>query len=406
MVLPVSDYTQIAKEYMLPNQKKSLWEQFLTGTQTAFQQQAQQVQDVYSYDISQAYANYKKQQLQLQMNERLGAGFQQQVGEQLQTEYGTAYQDIKTKETSALADVQEAYEEAYEEGESRFSQFGQTGQSLDKAIFEFAKTQGYDFADTTKLYKSRRDGGYELFKKTEDAAGNVTTELTEYGKDFYNKMLHGTENRFVEFLQESDDYEGLYDLYMANPDLYNYMVGGLEYGTRKYDETRMTNLLAQEVDQTFKNLESTNADLTALQKAYGENINTLTAEQSYDLERNIKRTSDYIGTISNTTGGLHKKVTDSYGKTWEMVDYNREYKESNAPGTKKDKTALQIGKELGVINSKGKIVKSHNYQDNDVIYHNGKYYVLNISYKGGLFHDKYFSVREVVPGDVENYRVL
>lgn len=396
----------MAKEYMLPNQKQTLWEQFLTGTQEQFQQQANQVQDIHSYDISQAYANYKKQQLQLQMNEQLGAGFQQQVGSQLQTEYGTAYQGIKAQEVSDLAKVREAYQKAYAEGENRFTQFGKTGQSLDKAIFDFAKTEGYDFADESKLYKSRRDGGYGFFKQTQDENGNITTELTEFGKDFYNKMLHGTENRFAKFLQESEDYEGLYDLYMANPDLYNYMVGGLEYGTRKYDTSRMTNLLAQEVDQTFKNLESTDADLTALQKAYGEGLKTLTAEQSYDLERNIKRTNDYVGTISNTTGGLHKKVTDSYGKTWEMVDYNRQYKESNAPGTIKDKTALRIGKELGVINSKGKIVKSHNYQDNDVIYHNGKYYVLNISYKGGLFHDKYFSVREVVPGDVENYRVL
>ena len=169
----------MGKDYKAQGQKQSLWEQFLTGTQTAFQQQANQVQDAHSYDISQAYANYKKQQLQLQMNEQLGAGFQQQVGSQLQTEYGNTYQGIKAQEVSDLAKVREAYQEAYAEGENRFTQFGKTGQSLDKAIFDFAKTEGYDFADESKLYKSRRDGGYEFFKQTQDENGNITKKIKE-----------------------------------------------------------------------------------------------------------------------------------------------------------------------------------------------------------------------------------
>lgn len=376
MVLPVSDYTQIAKEYMLPNQKKSQWEQFLTGTQTAFQQQAQQVQDVYSYDISQAYANYKKQQLQLQMNEKFGAGFQQQMGSELQTEYGTAYQDIKTQEASALTKVQEAYEEAYQEGESRFAQFGKTGQSLDNAIFEFAETQGYDFSDTTKLYKSRREGGYEFFKQTEDSAGNVTTELTEYGKDFYNKMLHGTENRFVEFLQENEDYEGLYDLYMANPDLYNYMVGGLEYGTRKYDETRMTKLLEQEKTNITQDLVSQYSQFSE------QNLLSMSVDDLYALENKLKSTPSYVGTFvskgftqrnARNAAKAYDKFTDNYGNTyvtvkayeWGQSTDNRKIKEIN--------NALNVPKKLS----------SGTLSVGDIVDYDGKQYIIH-KYKGDI----------------------
>lgn len=394
VTLPVSDYTQIAKEYVLPNQKQSLWEQFLTGTQSYFEQAGQQVQDVYSYDISQAYANYKKQQLQLQMNEQLGAGFQQQVGSQLQTGYGSAFQDIKTEEASALADVQEQYQAAYEEGESRFTQFGETGKQLEQAIYEFAATDkgladiyGTNFSYENAL-KQRRAGGLQFYEQTKDASGNITTQLTEYGKDFYNKVLHGTENRFVEFLQGSDEYEGLYDLYMENPDLYNYMVGGLEYGTREYDTTRMTKLSAQEAAQTYENIMKTNADLTSLERVYGKNFSGLTGEQSFELERNINRTSDYVATISsNVKGSKGKIITDTLGNEWKTVgDYMK------TGGLSNDYGAKVLGKRLGIIDSDGDIVKSK-YKDNDVIYYDGKYYFLNIDFK----NVNTFGIREIVP---------
>ena len=73
--------------------------------QQAYQGLTQQAQDVASYDISQAYANYKQQQLQLQMNEQLGAGFQQQAGQQLQSAYGSAYAGIKTQEAETLGKI-------------------------------------------------------------------------------------------------------------------------------------------------------------------------------------------------------------------------------------------------------------------------------------------------------------
>lgn len=357
----------MGKDYKAQGQKQSLWEQFLTGTQTAFQQQANQVQDAHSYDISQAYANYKKQQLQLQMNEQLGAGFQQQMGSALRTDYGSAYQDIKTQETSALNKVREAYEKAYEEGESRFAKLGKTGQSLDKAIFDFAKTEGYDFTDESKLYKSRRAGGYGFFKQTQDENGNITTELTEFGKDFYNKMLHGTENRFAKFLQESEDYEGLYDLYMENPDLYNYMLGGLEYGTREYDTSRMPKLLEQERTDEVNLIgeKSTNEN-------YQKYISGLSSKSTEDLRKlNATISDNKIAEKFNTISNYGGHATISNGVATDVVTgetFKRGYIDyDNANRVKIQRSVPNLKEKL----QSGELTKG------DIIVYDGKKFIIS-----------------------------
>lgn len=363
----LNEYIQMGKDYKAQGQKQSLWEQFLTGTQTAFQQQANQVQDAHSYDISQAYANYKKQQLQLQMNEQLGAGFQQQMGSALRTDYGSAYQDIKTQETSALNKVREAYEKAYEEGESRFAKLGKTGQSLDKAIFDFAKTEGYDFTDESKLYKSRRAGGYGFFKQTQDENGNITTELTEFGKDFYNKMLHGTENRFAKFLQESEDYEGLYDLYMENPDLYNYMLGGLEYGTREYDTSRMPKLLEQERTDEVNLIgeKSTNEN-------YQKYISGLSSKSTEDLRKlNATISDNKIAEKFNTISNYGGHATISNGVATDVVTgetFKRGYIDyDNANRVKIQRSVPNLKEKL----QSGELTKG------DIIVYDGKKFIIS-----------------------------
>lgn len=363
----LNEYIQMGKDYKAQGQKQSLWEQFLTGTQTAFQQQANQVQDAHSYDISQAYANYKKQQLQLQMNEQLGAGFQQQMGSALRTDYGSAYQDIKTQETSALNKVREAYEKAYEEGESRFAKLGKTGQSLDKAIFDFAKTEGYDFTDESKLYKSRRAGGYGFFKQTQDENGNITTELTEFGKDFYNKMLHGTENRFAKFLQESEDYEGLYDLYMENPDLYNYMLGGLEYGTREYDTSRMPKLLEQEHTDEVNLIgeKSTNEN-------YQKYISGLSSKSTEDLRKlNTTISDNKIAEKFNTIPNYGGHATISNGVATDVVTgetFKRGYIDYD--------NANRVDIQRSVSNMKEKL-QSGELTKGDIIVYDGKKFIIS-----------------------------
>lgn len=369
----LSDYIQIGKDYKAQGQKQSLWEQFLTGTQTTFQQQAQQVQDVYSYDISQAYANYKKQQLQLQMNEQLGAGFQQQMGSELRTDYGSAYQDIKTQEKSALAKVRETELAAIQEGENRFAKLGKTGQQLDKAIYDFADSDsnliglyGGDFS-AEKLYGARRDGGLQFYKQSKDAKGNLVTELTEYGKDFYNKVLHGTENRFAEFLQSNEDYAELYDLYMENPDLYNYMLGGLEYGTREYDTSRMTKLLEQEHTDEVNLIgeKSTNEN-------YQKYISGLSSKSTEDLRKlNTTISDNKIAEKFNTIPNYGGHATISNGVATDVVTgetFKRGYIDyDNANRVKIQRSVPNLKEKL----QSGELTKG------DIIVYDGKKFIIS-----------------------------
>lgn len=177
IVTTAEDYATLIKNSKAPNQRESLWEQFLTGTQQQYQSAAQQVQAATSYDISGAYANYKQQQLQLMMNNQLGAGFKEQVSSGLQQQYETAYDKVKAQESSALATIATQYEKAVVAGEERFAELGEIARQYDKALHEYAqlaKVEDYD--DMTKTYF--------------DDQGRRVTEQTDYGRLWYHDVLN------------------------------------------------------------------------------------------------------------------------------------------------------------------------------------------------------------------------
>lgn len=222
MVGLTSDYTELVKEYRPQGQKQSLWESFLTGTQQTYQGLMQQAQDVVSYDISQAYANYKQQQLQLQINEQLGAGFQQQAGQQLQSAYGSAYTDIRTQEAETLGKIAKEQASAIETGEKEFSQIGSNIKTLDRYIQDYAAALG----------RPAPEDAYKI--TTQD--GLTTKELTEAGQVWYSDILNATLDgkHFDEWLLSGDltdtelaKREALIESYRSAPDLFKRSIAGL-----------------------------------------------------------------------------------------------------------------------------------------------------------------------------------
>ena len=178
MIGTLTDYTQSVKEYVPVGKKKSLWEEFFTGTTSQYQTLTQQTQDVYAYDISSAYANYKQQQLQLQMNQQLGEGFKQQLSTQLQSQYGSAFSDIKSQEASALSKVNTEYLKDIAEGEEEFAKIGKQIKQLDKLVQEY---------EATKTTKTAPLG--DIYDTTEDKYGVETKTLTEAGRLWYYKAM-------------------------------------------------------------------------------------------------------------------------------------------------------------------------------------------------------------------------
>lgn len=252
------DYLQLGKEYVLPNQQKSLWEQFLTGTQQQYQGLAQQTQAASSYDISSAYANYKQQQLQLMMNNQLGAGFKEQLNSELTNQYQTEYSQLKTQEYSALASLAKQQATAINKAESEIAKKGAFAKNLEVAIYDFAAENkdvlGYDLSNTENIYKSVDEGGLGFYKVDKDEEGNVTYELTDYGKDFYDKILHSPSIalKFQQYLKD----EELLDDYMKDVDFYNSIIGGLEYGDRSYSTDERIKGLREEKLQGSHNIDN------------------------------------------------------------------------------------------------------------------------------------------------------
>lgn len=276
------DWDEIAKQTSDFGASVNRWEQFLTGTQTAFQQQAEAVEDVYSYDISQAYANYKKQQLQLQMNEQLGAGFQQQVGEQLQTEYGTAYRDIKTQEASDIANLNAQYQKTVQSAQEEFSKWGETARQLQEVAYEWGQT------NIGELDRP-------LYDVSQNEYGESEYTLSGYGKDYFAKIL--TDKKFEDYLYEED--RDLYEAYVSDIDAYNQAIAGVELRDRTY-----TDKYYQEAETKYRTaadeaIREKSSDVNKIQELYGNDYSNLTTVQMEKIAGKLEQNPDYVDSVKD-----------------------------------------------------------------------------------------------------------
>lgn len=277
-----TDWDEIAKQTSDFGARVNRWEQFLTSTQTAFQQQVNQVQDVHSYDISQAYANYKKQQLQLQMNEQLGAGFQQQVGSELQTEYGTAYKDIKTQEASDIATLSAQYQKTVQAAEEEFSEWGKTARQLQEIAYDWGQT------NIEQLDRP-------LYDVSQNAAGENEYTLSGYGKDYFAKIL--TDKRFEDYLYEEN--RDLYEAYMTDIDAYNQAIAGVELRDRKYTDKYYKEAENKYRASADKAIREKSVDVDKIQELYGSNYKNLTTTQLEQIAGKIAQNPDYVDTVKD-----------------------------------------------------------------------------------------------------------
>lgn len=327
VVLPLSDYTNLGKEYAPAGQQKTLWEQFFTGTQEAYQSLATRTKEAYNYDISQAYANYKKQQLQLQMNKQLGEGFKEKIETQLKQDYGSAYENIKSKEISALADIASDYESAITSGEKEFTALGKQLQTYENLISEYAKAVNLTAPENATISKF-------------DESGIKTTELTDYGRLWYSDVLGATYKpsdteslTFDEWLFSEDYYmgdisredrEAFWEMYRQNPDLFRQQVAGLTSDFNA-EETR-TKLIEQEHTTAVTGVKNVLSDASKSLWSDGA-LNRLSDEQLNSLRKNLQRSSEIVSTAdadavidANTSvRAKNMKFTDEYGVVWSLA---------------------------------------------------------------------------------------
>lgn len=346
-ITTASDYAQLAKEYRRPNQRQSLWEQFFTGVEQTYGGLTQQAQETASYDISQAYANYKQQQLQLQMNEQLGEGFKQQMSEQLQSAYGTAYSDIKSQEASTLYDIETQKAKTLQAGEERFAALGEQLRTYDKLISEYAE-----------LAKIARPENATTV--TQDERGILTEELTDYGRLWYSDVLNAasSEGTFDKWLLSetslSDiDYEdrvAVYEAYKQNPELFRQQVAGID---ANFDaEATRTRLAEEEHATALTNIQSVSTD--ELKTIWSDTrLENLTTKQLVELKAGIDRNSNLISIASESAvddaKGLfdNESFRDNYGILWDLTNWSNSTK--NISGQYKTGDIIAIDGKYAVV---------------------------------------------------------
>lgn len=325
---PTSDYTQLVKEYIPRGQKQTLWEQFLTGTEQTYQGLSQQVQDVASYDISQAYANYKQQQLQLQMNEQLGAGYQQQAGQQLNAEYRSAFGDIVAKESSELYDIESQKVKTIQAGETQFAELGEQLRTYDKLISEYAQLVNINRPKNAT-------------KTTTDQWGRNIEELTDYGRLWYSDVLKAvsSEGDFDKWLlnEESSsdvDYKdrvAFWEAYKQNPELFRQQVAGI--GADFDAEATRTRLTKEEHSAALKSaIEKVDLSSTGLWSE--ASLQKLSTAQLTKLSKAIDRNSKIVSTASAKSVKSADKMFDNtsfeddYGRKWNMGNLTNSIKDN------------------------------------------------------------------------------
>lgn len=200
---------------------------------SAFEESTQSAQQSASYDISQAYANYKQQQIAASLNQNISAGAKDVIGSQLSSAY-----DISAAQSqyNLAANLQSIYDKYYKTvstaDETLADQFGITEsqikntskglQYLNKYISESNEYQQL-WSEFRKRYKSdaATDEALQaaLFQTTGEGA-ETTTGLSDLGKNVLASLIH----RGATFGEDENrkSYSDIYDyLYNTNQDIYN-----------------------------------------------------------------------------------------------------------------------------------------------------------------------------------------
>lgn len=183
-----SGWTQVAKEYKQEESDISSWEQTLTGLQQAAKAQQQLAQQQASYDISQAYANYKQQQLQIAQASKLGTGFKEQLVEDLKSAYSGAYTQAKVTEAQNLQKVAEQYASNLQSAETAYGEMGTQLARYQELLNEYASQYGksalgatYRDVDWSNLGDYKTSGLYDYV--------NGQYQLNEKGQELYKQLL-------------------------------------------------------------------------------------------------------------------------------------------------------------------------------------------------------------------------
>lgn len=275
-----SQYTQALKEYKEEQGGISMWEQALKGLQSSYQPQIEQIQKSTTYDISQAYANYKKSQMALMRNQQIGSGLREKMVRDLSSAYDASYAQARQQEAQTLAETQTAFATDVATLESQFADYGEQLAALDKAIYEKVG------ADITRARLGKDEGGLGHYETREDGV-----YLTAEGKSFYDKAFSEITRGGEAPTQSLEDYlleqgeDELYKFYTSDPQRIRMLLGGEETADATMTTDELSRVGAAEAKKEYESL-------SAQQKASVKDASTY-AEQEAVYTEAVQNTKKY-----------------------------------------------------------------------------------------------------------------
>lgn len=316
-----SDYSTLQKESLSKRAKVKDWEEFLTSQpaiqniQSAYETQRQDIAGQANYDISSAYANYKRNEMTALQNAKLGSGFREQIASELGASFGKQRQDIQKQEAQGLAKTYQEevkdLQSVYGEYEKEISDRSEKLQKIEKLAYDYGEIK-----DLKLLNQSIESGGYGFYETNEKGE----TTITNTGREFFNKLLNTP--GFAEHVYQSDPE--LYEYYSTNIGDVREFIGGVDRTSGKYEANKYLSQSAE-----YANRET---------------------EAKYRLGSNYER----VVFDAKITGGLDKKVTfkNYYGDEYTLQANKRN-----------DKQAKELDKKFEKI------------RDNEIVKDGTKYYI-------------------------------
>ena len=199
--VPLSEWINLKQQANKNALGVSEWTRtFLEPLNQQVESTAQAYQASANYDITQAYQNYKKQQLAL-MGSNLTAGKKEDYSSSLSSAFQQSAFQTKQKLASDLSDLSTQYNKALSSEYASLEKYATQMQELEEAVFTRAgvnRTQAeqagwYDFDRETNQYSINDVGKanisrvlYDVMKDESGSAKTFGDWLYDYNPDLYN----------------------------------------------------------------------------------------------------------------------------------------------------------------------------------------------------------------------------
>lgn len=210
-------YTSLRSDYetFLRERNKNLagvseWERlFLQPLTQQTEAKVTAAQESAQYDISQAYANYKRNQMRL-LQQNIDTGAQQQLSSGLQSAYNTAYSQRQQQLSSELGNIEQEYQTALASNQQQIQNVAGRLKEFTNLTLEKAGLSAMSQAELAKLgYLQDVGDGYEITNKL---------------RNLYQQQLYGSDTdqqTLEDYIRQTSTLEGE-KLETLIDDLYKY----------------------------------------------------------------------------------------------------------------------------------------------------------------------------------------